>query len=123
MRDPKVYRLVLGLILLSSLFLFQGSKDHGGCTQCEDEYLGGSLTVINDCQGYFLCVYIIPSRSVLLAPPGIDELGGSSRVFYLDQGVYQVVGKIQGQNKIAGVRMIEIKLGSNKITTFTNQGK
>jgi len=111
MRDPKVYRLVLGLIILFSLFLFQGSDDHHGCTQCEDANLGGSLNVINN-SGYNITVLILPDYTVgaLMAPNG-------SKVFYLDEGLYNVLAyQIDGFTpvKVLTVRMVEIKLGSNK---------
>lgn len=114
MKNGKISRLTLGLIILFSFFVFQGSDDHHGCTQCEDEILGGALTVINN-TGLDIMVTVQP----LGGTAGLAH--GGTKVFYLNEGLYQVVALeffTFVPKNVIGVRMVEIKLGSDKSVTF-----
>lgn len=112
MKKSKLPRLLMGIIILFSIFLFQGADDLGGCSSCEGE-LGGTLTVIN---------YIRSLIVVNVSPGGgsAEITLGNNHVFYLDEGLYQVVA-IYGGITVVGVRMVEIKLGSDKTITFAEQ--
>lgn len=111
MKNSKLTRLLMGMIILFSIFLFQGTDDLGGCSSCEGE-IGGTLTVINDIR-FFIFVKVIPGGG----SAGI--LFGNNHVFHLDEGLYQVIAIADGDTVI-GVRMVEIKFGSKTAVTFTD---
>lgn len=86
MKNSKITRLMFGLVILFSFFIFQGSHDEDGCAQCENQSLGGELVVINNVLGsYILKVKAIPSSGSKLIYPG------ESVSFYLDKGTYHVI--------------------------------
>ncbi len=87
MKNSKITRLMLGLVILFSFFIFQGSQDEHGCAQCENPELGGELIVINR---------VTNPKTVLLATAIPNSGGkkiyyGESVSFYLDKGTYQVI--------------------------------
>lgn len=88
MNKSKITRLMLGLVILFSFFIFQGSQDEHGCAQCEDPELGGELIVINQVtypNTVRLAVKVIPNSGGKIIYPG------KSVSFYLDKGTYQVI--------------------------------
>ena len=65
MKDPKVYRLVLGLVILFSIFLFQGSDDHGElCAEIclEDLTNVGYIEIHNHTLWDILAVIVYPNK-------------------------------------------------------------
>ena len=113
MKGQKFFRLLLGLIILFSIFLFQGSENHEGCAQCEKDSPGGTLRVINN-TGTSIYVYVSP----LGGESGIGM--GETHIFILNKGLYHVVATLIGpfSGKVVGVRMVDIKLGSDKTIRF-----
>jgi len=115
MKDAKFFRLLLGLIILFSIFLFQGSEDHHRCTQCEEDRAGGTLRVVNNTRDLII-VYIIP------AGRSSDIRSLDFQDFDLYEGLYHVMATTllmpYSGGKIVGVRMVDIKLGSDKTIRF-----
>jgi hypothetical protein len=119
MKNSKLTRLLMGMIILFSIFLFQGTDDLGGCSSCNGEQ-GGSLTIINN-------VFEWDSLFIMISGPtgdafDLDRL--DSKVVYVDEGLYQILAMYWDRHadryKLHKVRVVEIKLGSQKTITITD---
>jgi len=115
MKNSKVIRLALGIVILFGFFIFQGSHDENGCAQCESDELGGELTVINNVlypEIVLLGVRVLPDGGNKICRPG------ESVTFYLNKGTYQVITMSMGMYytviKILSVNMITINTLSSK---------
>ena len=109
----------MGMIILFSIFLFQGTDDLGGCSSCNGE-LGGSLSIVNN-------VFEWDSLFIMTVGPSSDAFylyRLDSKVVYVDEGLYQILSMYWDKNteryKLHKVQVVEIKLGSKKTITITD---
>jgi len=111
LKDPKIYRLVLGLIILFSIFLFQGSEDHHGCTQCEENYVNSSEISITNLGDDVISVFLFPLDTQNVISPW------KTTTIRVNEGLYHLVA-MWGTLKIIDSRVISVTKGSKVSVTI-----
>ncbi|MCK5059441.1 MAG: hypothetical protein KAT34_22520 [Candidatus Aminicenantes bacterium] len=113
MKNSKVRRLAIGLLILSSLFLFQGNGDEDSCDNCLVTDDTGSLEILNTQPTTTIKIIISKVDVTFLLEPH------ESKVTRLSEGSYIVTAFIAGfKGQLIDTRTINMKRSIRMVTSF-----